>query len=170
MVGRFKRGLDYHIVRGRRRSNPVYWAMQFSEAGSDAIVAYEFLIDEITEQDGCLYKYDIDTLLFLICDFVKTKDLVYARKILDIIIDAGGFDKKCYEHGYLTNFDLQADFVYATQRRKARFIEGCCLLTAEQINEYSDGHVNIDDKFSDINGVIVDISPFIVNKEKQSNS
>ena len=106
----------------------------------------------------------------MISDYIKKRDLEYAKRVLNDIIECGGFDKDCFEKGILTNKELQEDFVYATQRRKQRRIENCCLLTAEEINDLSDGHVHELDFFSDINGVIVNISPYIVNKEEQSKS
>ena len=60
VFGRFKTGLDYHVVRGRRKDDPKYWNMQFSDTGNDAIVAYEFLIDEITTCSGCAYEFEDD--------------------------------------------------------------------------------------------------------------
>lgn len=166
-----KRGLDYRVVRKRFDTHP-YMMMQHSSTKNDTIVAYEYLFDLITETFGCYYIInDKELMIELIADAIGIADLKYAEECLNNIIRSKGFNQEIYNrHNILTNKELLEDFVYATQRRKARFIKNCCLLTAEEINDLSDGHVHELDEFTDIDGNIVNILPYIVNKETQSNS
>ena len=113
-----KRGLDYFPLGVDFLNNRIMTRMMMQGGDATVGVLLNTLI-YIHDEEGYFVKADRLFYEDVMCDlFLKDRGVERVKHIIDMALDYGFFDKGMFEqHGILTSADIQAQYLYCTQRR-----------------------------------------------------
>ena len=113
-----KRGLDYFPLGVDFLNNRIMTRMMMQGGDATVGVLLNTLI-YIHDEEGYFVKADRLFYEDVMCDlFLKERGVERVKHIIDMALDYGFFDKGMFEqYGILTSADIQAQYLYCTQRR-----------------------------------------------------